>query len=93
MFRNGLEPWHVLVLIVVLVVVFGSKRLPEAARSLGRSARVFKSEIDEMKGDAKSSASTETVAGETVQRTAETTEDDPVRENAPKTDKPSGPGA
>ncbi len=93
MFRNGLEPWHVIVLIVVLVVVFGSKRLPEAARSLGRSARVFKSEIDEMKGDATSSASSETVPGETVRRTAETTGDDPIKENAPKTDNPSGPGA
>ncbi len=93
MFRNGLEPWHVIVLIVVLVVVFGSKRLPEAARSLGRSARVFKSEMDEMKADGKSSASGETVPGETVHRTAETTDRGPVHENPPKTDNPAGPGA
>jgi sec-independent protein translocase protein TatA len=72
MFRNGLEPWHLIILLVVLVVVFGSKRLPEAARSLGRSARVFKSEMDEMKSDGKSSASGDTVKGETVERTEDT---------------------
>ena len=34
---------------ILLIVVFGWKKLPDAARSLGRSARVFKSEVDEMK--------------------------------------------
>lgn len=33
-------------LLVILVVVFGSKRLPDAARSLGRSIRIFKSEME-----------------------------------------------
>jgi sec-independent protein translocase protein TatA len=43
-----------LVLAVVFLVLFGSKRLPDSARSLGRSLRIFKSEVQEMnKDDAK----------------------------------------
>ena len=45
---NSLRPWHLLVLAVVFVVLFGSKRLPDSARSLGRSLRIFKSEVREM---------------------------------------------
>lgn len=49
--RNGLEPAHVIVVVLAFALIFGWKRLPDMARSLGRSARVFKSEIDEMKTD------------------------------------------
>ena len=45
---NGLQPWHVIILVVVLIVVFGSRKLPDAARSLGKSMRIFKSEMREM---------------------------------------------
>ena len=40
-----LSPWHWAVVIIALVVVFGARRLPDAARSLGRSARILKSEL------------------------------------------------
>ena len=42
------KPWHILVLIIVAVVLFGSKRLPDSAHSLGRSLRIFKSEMKEL---------------------------------------------
>ena len=45
---NSLKPWHLLVLAVVFLVLFGSKRLPDSARSLGRSLSIFKSEVREM---------------------------------------------
>ena len=45
------SPWHWLILVLVIVVLFGSKRLPDAARGLGRSMRIFKSEIKEMGND------------------------------------------
>lgn len=38
-------PWHLLIVAVVFVALFGAKRLPEAARSLGRSARIMKTEL------------------------------------------------
>jgi TatA/E family protein of Tat protein translocase len=45
------EPSHILLLLIVVVVLFGAKRLPDSARSLGRSMRIFKSELKEMKSD------------------------------------------
>ena len=36
---------------VVILVLFGWKKLPDAARSVGRSMRIFKSEVSEMKND------------------------------------------
>ncbi|MBU6347165.1 MAG: twin-arginine translocase TatA/TatE family subunit [Actinomycetales bacterium] len=35
-----------LVLILIAIVVFGSKKLPDAARNLGKSIRIFKEELD-----------------------------------------------
>ncbi|MFF7254427.1 Sec-independent protein translocase subunit TatA [Streptomyces microflavus] len=49
MLRNGLEPWHLLILAVVVVVLFGSKRLPDTARALGKSMRILRSEAKAMK--------------------------------------------
>jgi len=42
----GLEqPSHWLLIILVLVVLFGAKRLPDSAKSIAKSLKVFKSEI------------------------------------------------
>ncbi|MFE9449962.1 Sec-independent protein translocase subunit TatA [Streptomyces sp. NPDC006739] len=51
MLRNGLEPWHLLVLAIVIIVLFGSKKLPDSARALGKSMRILKSEAKAMKED------------------------------------------
>jgi sec-independent protein translocase protein TatA len=48
---NSLKPWHIIVLVVVLVVLFGAKRLPDAARSLGRSMRILKAETRGLQED------------------------------------------
>ena len=45
------EPSHILLLLIVVIVLFGAKRLPDSARSLGRSLRIFKSEMKDMKND------------------------------------------
>jgi sec-independent protein translocase protein TatA len=50
MFKQ-LGPPEIILILVVLVLLFGAKRLPDAARSLGRSMRIFKSEVKEMKHD------------------------------------------
>ena len=41
-----LSAWHWLVVLAVAVVLFGSRRLPDAARSLGRSARILRAELN-----------------------------------------------
>lgn len=53
-----LSPTHWLIVILVAVVLFGARRLPDAARSLGRSARILKSEISGIHDDAKPAADT-----------------------------------
>lgn len=43
--------WHFVVLIVVLIVVFGAAKLPDIAKSIGQSAKVFKKEMKELTED------------------------------------------
>lgn len=57
---GSLSPWHWAILAVVIIVLFGAKKLPDAARSLGKSLRIFKSEIREMQTENKAEASIET---------------------------------
>jgi sec-independent protein translocase protein TatA len=49
-------PWHIIILVVVLVLLFGATRLPRAARSLGQSMRIFKDEVQGLTKDDKNSA-------------------------------------
>jgi len=67
MFRN-FGPGEIALLVLLLVVVLGWKKLPDAARSVGRSMRIFKSEVEEMKNDGKtpSPSSRATVPGDVV---------------------------
>jgi sec-independent protein translocase protein TatA len=51
---GSLSPWHWAILAVVVVLLFGAKKLPDAARSLGKSMRIFKSELREMQTESKS---------------------------------------
>ena len=48
---GGLRPWHIAILVVVLILLFGAKRLPDAARSLGRSMRILKAETRGLQED------------------------------------------
>jgi len=48
---GALRPWHIAVLVVVLILLFGAKRLPDAARSFGRSVRILKAEAKGLQDD------------------------------------------
>ncbi len=39
------NPWKIAIFAVLIIVLFGSRKLPEAARSLGKSMRILKTEI------------------------------------------------
>ena len=45
------EPSHILILVIVLVLLFGAKRLPDSARALGKSMKIFKNEVKELNAD------------------------------------------
>ncbi|WP_375475400.1 Sec-independent protein translocase subunit TatA [uncultured Jatrophihabitans sp.] len=49
-------PWHWVILAIVVIALFGYKKLPDASRSLGRSLRIFKTEIKGMSEDDKARA-------------------------------------
>jgi sec-independent protein translocase protein TatA len=58
------SPWKILIVAVVLIVLFGSKKLPHAARSLGQSMRILKREVQGLHEDEPpSDASAGTVTG------------------------------
>jgi sec-independent protein translocase protein TatA len=45
------SPWKILIIAAVVLVLFGSKKMPEAARSLGKSMRILKTEISTLHDD------------------------------------------
>ena len=45
------SPWKILIIAVVIIVLFGSKKLPHAARSLGQSMRILKKEVQGLHED------------------------------------------
>lgn len=48
---EALTPMHLLVILIGFVVLFGYKKLPDASRSLGRSLRIFTSEMRSMRDE------------------------------------------
>ena len=45
--------WELVLVVIVIMVLFGAKRLPDASRSLGRSLRIFKAETKGLRDDDK----------------------------------------
>jgi sec-independent protein translocase protein TatA len=53
---DALAPWHIIILVIVLVVLFGARRLPGAAQSLGQSMHIFKKSVQGLNPDDQDSA-------------------------------------
>ena len=47
----SLGPLEIIAIVLVILLLFGYKKLPDASRSLGRSLRIFKGEMKGMKDD------------------------------------------
>lgn len=47
------EPTHLLLVLLVLILLFGAKRLPDSARSLAKSLKIFKTEMKDINSDEK----------------------------------------
>jgi len=50
----GLGPWEIGLIILVVIILFGGKKLPELARGLGLGLREFKKATREIKDEVKS---------------------------------------
>lgn len=51
MLGNAVKPVHILILVIVIVLLFGAKRLPDLARSVGQSLKIFKAEVKDLTDD------------------------------------------
>ena len=89
--RGALQTWHIVVLLVVIVLLFGAKRLPDLAKSVGQSLKIFKSEVKDLKDDpsATPAATTPPPAAPTVPPATPTVQDAPA---APPADRPTEGG-
>jgi sec-independent protein translocase protein TatA len=86
------SPWKILIVAIVIIVLFGSAKLPAAARSLGRSMRILKSEVSSMHDDedeaksgqapAQLASAAPAQAAPFTQQTVDQVSVDPVAENA-----------
>jgi len=76
------SPWKILIIALVIIVLFGSKKLPHAARSLGQSMRILKKEVHGLHEDEPESRPPG--AQETVQAPAEITAGAPGGQAAPQ---------
>ncbi len=47
-----LRGWEWLIIVALVLLLFGAKRLPDAARGLGRSLRIFKAETKGLRDEA-----------------------------------------
>ena len=45
----GMQGWHLLIVLAVILLLFGAAKLPALAKSMGQSARVFKGEMKAMR--------------------------------------------
>ncbi|WP_022880697.1 Sec-independent protein translocase subunit TatA [Gryllotalpicola ginsengisoli] len=52
-FLRDLGGWHLLIILVIIVLLFGASRLPAVSKSLGQSMRIFRKEVKGLKDDAK----------------------------------------
>jgi sec-independent protein translocase protein TatA len=57
---GAMQPWHWIVLLVVVLLLFGSSRLPGLAKSVGQSMKIFKKEVKDLREDGSGNANTST---------------------------------
>lgn len=50
-FGNAFSGWHLVIILLVVLLLFGAPKLPGLARSLGQSMRIFRSEVKTMKDE------------------------------------------
>jgi len=45
------QAWHIIVLLVVILLIFGASKLPDITRNVGRSMKIFKEEVKDLRDD------------------------------------------
>ncbi|MFF0633365.1 Sec-independent protein translocase subunit TatA [Nocardia sp. NPDC004151] len=77
---GAISPWHLLIVVLIFLLFFGSKRMPDAARSLGRSMRIFKTEVSQMQNEGKTGEAAPEAQAQPVQPPAQLPPAQPVQQ-------------
>ncbi|MDV6013996.1 Sec-independent protein translocase subunit TatA [Haloechinothrix sp. LS1_15] len=93
------SPWQIAIIVLVLILLFGAKKLPDAARSIGRSMKIFKAETkglheDDDSGGSDSSSSASSRTSQAAQDGTEPVDPDMrqlPRASATRADQDTGP--
>ena len=80
----GISIWELMILLVVLLLIFGAKRLPEMGRSLGKGMREFK---DSVTGVEEAVKTTEPIPPPAELPTASSEPDSPSSASAPEAER------
>ena len=72
------SPWKIAIIAVLIIVLFGYRKLPEAARSLGKSMRILKTEVQGMHEDDNTTETTHSAAAPAVTPTVAPAQIQPV---------------
>jgi sec-independent protein translocase protein TatA len=72
------QAWHIILLLVVILLVFGASKLPDITRNVGRSMKIFKEEVKDLRddGDAVKDAVNPNPTSTTGETTVNTATDD-----------------
>ena len=65
--------WEILIILVVILLIFGPRRLPEMAKGIGQSVREFRKGIRDMKDDFEAGTNDEPAKGRTSESRSSTT--------------------
>lgn len=69
MFARGLEGWHFIIILVIVLLLWGAPKLPGLAKSLGQSMRIFRKE---MKGLGEDKAADKSAKEQAAEKTSAT---------------------
>ncbi len=75
----GLGAWEIALILLILLLLFGARRLPEIGGSLGKGIREFKSSVKEVEGDVKRE-----IQGGDTQESSPQTKEEPARPESRK---------
>lgn len=84
-FIGGLGGWEILLIVLVLLIFFGAKRIPELAKGLGKGIKEFKDATKEIKDEIEKEDTRPVNHSKNV---SERPVSDPVSENQVKEEKP-----
>ncbi|PWD50725.1 hypothetical protein C8046_08785 [Serinibacter arcticus] len=87
-----IQPIHIVLLILVIVLVFGASRLPDIARNLGKSAKILKEEVKDLRGDEPTTPGTPPQAQQTSGQQQPYVQQQPYPQDQPPAAGPYAPG-